>query len=541
MKKVIGILFTVAFLFALSACGKNPPSLEDRAKGSVDGKSDFQTLTGVIEPLQISLYQEGTHQIKTEDGETVVIQSPTINLTNYVDRQVMVKGAMRKLTHNTQEVFTVEEVQLAEGEAIVSGDYESRKWGFAFQYPSNWELAENGDGVSLGGRGSEVAKVSVSNLDTPLEDFVAAHEVEDGALVTVGGQRSYRYAEVPKIRLYVPNASKKRVYRIDFVGDESDQSAFYALLESFRILEGRTAGGDKCGGAGNLVCVDGFRCELSGAEEDAEGSCVPVEDAKAEADCPFVPKPTDCVNIQPKSLSLNGCPTSYGCADNPMRAEPVSKSSNSASSVDAVLAAFHTAKSGLLPASAVVQQFEIVSEQNLLAVVYTLEDKKFKVLYGTDALGGGIEFRRLASYQEGEGRDWTLTDGKEVRITYDRKIIKPGSDPSISKIVDATMRLYENVIKDFSIQYPKDWYYRSFGAIEGKIWAVGFSDKPFERYADTVVYLVIDTGESTGKSEIKGDRYRIEKSRDATTHFALNGPLGMKGQLDAMAESLTQN
>jgi len=147
----------------------------------------------------------------------------------------------------------------------------------------------------------------------------------------------------------------------------------------------------------------------------------------------------------------------------------------------------------------------------------------------------------LFANQEGEGRDWTLTDGKEVRITYDRKIIKPGSDPSISKIVDATMRLYENVIKDFSIQYPKDWYYRSFGAIEGKIWAVGFSDKPFERYADTVVYLVIDTGESTGKSEIKGDRYRIEKSRDATTHFALNGPLGMKGQLDAMAESLTQN
>jgi hypothetical protein len=543
MKRILSVLFVFAFAFSLSACGKNPPSLADRVGQENPSGQNLESYTGVIEPIQISLYEEGTHEIKTDSGETVVIQSPTINLTNYVGKKVTVKGAMRKLAHNTQEVFTVDEIQMAEGESVTVNDYESRKWGFSFQSPSNWELGEDGDGINLKNNGAETVKVIVSNLDTPLDDFVAAHEVEDGALVTVAGQRSYRYTDASKIRLYVPNASKKRVYRIEFAGSESDQAAFYSLLESFKILEGKAAEGDKCGGKEDLSCVEGFRCELSGAEEEAEGVCMPVEDAKTGSDCPFVPKPAGCVNIEPKSMNLNGCPTSYVCADKPTdgSAKPVTEPAKPTTSVDAVLAAFHTAQSGLLPAGSEVQQFEIVSEQDLLAVVYKQEDKKFKVLYGTGSEGGGIEFNRLASYQEGDKRDWVLSDGKEVKITFDKKIIKPGADLSTPQIVSKDLRLYENVIKDFSIQYPKDWYYRSFGAVEGKIWAVGFSDKPFERYDDIVVYLVVDKGESAGKSEVKGDRYRIEKARDATSHFVLNGPLAMKDQLEAMAETLKQN
>ncbi len=542
MKKAIGVLITLFLVFSLSACGKNPPSLADRVGQDNSGGDNLESYTGVIEPIEISLYQEGTHRIKTEDGETVVIQSPTINLTSYVGKKVTIRGSMRKLAHNTEEVFTVDEARVAEGEAGGGVDYSSAKWGFSFQYPSNWELSESGDGIGLRSNGAEMVKIMVSNLDTPLDDYVAAHEVEDGALVTVGGQRSYRYTEVSEIRLYVPNPSKKRVYRIKFAGGESNQSAFYALLESFGVLEGKAMEGDKCGGVQNLSCAEGFRCELSGAEDDAEGVCMSVEDAMVGADCPFVPKPTDCVDIKPKSMNLNGCPTSYVCADKALgeSPEPVSESSRPTTSVDAVLAAFHAAQSGLLPAGAEIQQFEIVSEQDLLGVVYALEDKKYKVLYSTDSLGGGIEFRRLASYQEGDGRDWVLSDGKEVKITFDKKIIKPGAELSAPQIVDKDFRLYENLIKGFSIQYPKDWYYRSFGAVEGKVWAVGFSDKPFERYDDIVVYLVIDKGESAGKAEIKGDRYRIEKPRDSTTHFVVNGPLGMKDRLDAMAETLAQ-
>jgi len=75
MKKTIGILFSLAFALSLSSCG-NPPSLQDRVgqSGPVAQTSDLTSYTGTIEPLQISAYQDGTHQIKTDSGETIVIQ-----------------------------------------------------------------------------------------------------------------------------------------------------------------------------------------------------------------------------------------------------------------------------------------------------------------------------------------------------------------------------------------------------------------------------------------------------------------------------------
>jgi hypothetical protein len=372
---------------------------------------------------------------------------------------------------------------------------------------------------------------------------VASREIEDGAMVTVGGQRSFRYMEGAKVRLYVPNASRKRVYRIAFSGGESDSSSFYAMLESFTILEGKATGGEKCGGPENLFCAEGFRCELSGDEVDAEGGCVPVGDEKSQPECPFLAKPAGCSNVKPRSMGRNGCPTSYICADAPTDGtpKPVSDATPSGSSADEVVAAFHTAQSGLLPAGAKVDQFEIVVEQGLLAVVYALDSKKSRVLYGFDSQAGGMEFNRLASFKVGTDRDWVLVDGKDVKVTFEKKIIKSGADLSTPKVVGASMRLYENVIKGFSIQYPKDWYYRSFGAVQGKVWAVGFSDKPFERYAESVIFLVIDKGESAGGQEVKSDRYRIEAPRDGTSHFVLNGPLGMRDELDTMIGTLAQD
>ncbi len=544
MRKFIIAFLGFAALCSLSACDKNPPSLEDRVGANVGSQADTVTVTGDLEPIQISLYQEGTHQIKTETGKVVVVQSTKINLENYVGKSVTVKGVMQKQAHSGQEVLVVDTIQLSQGQSEALTDYQGSRWGFGFQYPSEWELVEGLDGVTLKSNGIETVKIVVSNMDTNLDDFVAAHEVEDGAMVTVGGQRSFRYTDGAKVRLYVPNASRKRVYRISFLGGESDQAAFYSLLENFTILEGKALGGDKCGGPENLTCAEGFRCELSGAEVDAEGACVPLEDVKDQPDCPFLAKPSGCVNVEARSIGKNGCPTSYVCADTPAQggtSEPTPLPISSKPSADDVVAAFHKAQSGLLPAGAQIDQFEIVSEQDLLAVVYKLEDKKFRVLYSTASQDGGIEFNRLASFAEGDKRDWVLTDGKDVKITFDKKIITPGADLSVPKIVGADMRLYENLIKDFSMQYPKDWYYRSFGAIEGKIWAVGFSDKPFENYADSVIFLVIDKGESAGKQEVKSDRYRIETPRDATSHFVLNGPLGMKDQLDTMTKTLIQN
>lgn len=546
MKKTIGILVAAILLSTVFGCTPKPPGLADRVgNGSnppVEGE-DLTTYTGVIEPFQISLYQGGTHQIKLENGETVVIQSPTINLGNYLGKKVVAKGSLRKLPHNTEEVFTVVEVRLADGESRESGDYESRKWGFGFSYPKEWMVSETTSGVSLEKGDDEVVRGTVFNLDTTLDEFVASHEVEDGAAVTIGGARSLRYTAGPKVWVYIPNVSKKKVVEVEFLGEEGDQEAFYALLESFKLIEGKTAVGDKCAGIDNLACTAGFRCELLSGDENAEGVCRAVDEAGSAQDCPFVPKPTDCTDYQPKALSKNGCPISYVCATESEGAgiQPQAEAPNSAASIDAVLLAFKNAQSGLLPPGAVVQQFEIMEGQGYLAVIFTLDGKKRKILYSYMTTGSGSDFQKLVAYNEGSSRDWVVAEGKEVKITVDRKVINVGAEATAPKIVGKDMRLYENFMKGFSIQYPKDWYYRSFGAINGRIWAVGFSDKPFEAYADSVITVVVAKDKGVAKKSVVADLYRIESPRDEASHFVIEGPLGMRDTLDRMAETLAQN
>jgi hypothetical protein len=550
MKKTIGILFSLAFALSLSACGNNPPSLQDRVGQTTppaDQGSSTMSYSGVIEPLQISAFQDGTHQIKTDSGETVVIQSSTVNLSAYLGKKVTIKGSMQKLDHNTQEVFTVEDIQESDAGAQATLHYESKKWGFGFDYSQDWTVFE-GATLQLKKGDSVVVQVASSDLDTTLDDYVASHEVEDGTSVTVGGQKSVRYATAGKIWIYTPNPSIKKVYKIEFLGGDSDTGAFDALLESFDVLEVKTVAGDKCGGTDNLGCTEGFRCDLQSADEAAEGVCVKVDDTQSPQDCPFVPKPENCVNVVPKSLSKNGCPTSYACADKPSDASaPAPAASEAPSSaiqgptIDAVLAEFHKAQSGLLPGDAEVQQYELVTEQSLLAVVYTQNGAQFRTLYQYSAADSGTDFQWLASFKQGDKRDWELTEGKDVKITADVNIVKPGADTSVPRVVGKDMRLYENFSKGYSVQYPKDWYYRSFGALDGNESAVGFADKPFDRYADSVITLVIAKGKSEGKKEVRSDLYHIESPRDDSTHFVLEGPLGMKDDLEKMAGTLTLN
>jgi len=472
MKKFLIFPLTLIFSFTLSACVKNPPSFENRVGGTEQKEGELLTYTGIIEPIQITLYQEGTHQIKTEEGGVVMIQSPTINLNNYVNKKVTIRGSIQKLGPNEKGVFTVTEIQLLDAAEGEMGNFESIKWSFGFDYPAQWILFENTDGVSLKNEGVEMVKVTVYNLDTSLENFVAAHEIEDGTPVTVAGQKSLRYTSESKIRLYIPNLSKKKVYKIENQSTEDNKPAFYTLLESFKILEGKTIGGDKCGGVENITCPEGFRCELQSGEDQAEGACVPVEDKKTALDCPFVAKPDNCTNFEPSTLGLNGCPTSYKCLDAPTE-EPLPKATSPTTKPTTI---------------------------------------------------------------------------NQVTPTPEKTVSEPSSEPedeleiaSIPEIkVDSNrMRLYENTKRNFSMNYPRNWYYESFGAIEGHVWAVGFADKELDGFESAIVTLVIEKGEGIDKKELKGDRFIIQVPRDTDTHFVLNGPLWMKDVLEAMGASLT--
>jgi hypothetical protein len=254
-----------------------------------------------------------------------------------------------------------------------------------------------------------------------------------------------------------------------------------------------------------------------------------------------VPAPSGCLNYEAKSFNKDGCPTSYECLDDSEEENDLKSSSSESSETGDVIAIFTKYQSKILPEGAEVLQFEIVEEQNLIIAIYLLEEKKFRTLFTYEPSANEFNFIRKAHFEEGEERDWVILEGEDIRIKFDKKIIKPGSTSSGTQIISKDMRLYENSHKDFSMQYPKNWYYRSFGAIEDTIWAVGFADESLDYFSDAIISVVILEGEGDNEKALKGDSYSVEVVRDEDSHFLLKGPLEMKETIDEMAETIIQN
>ena len=404
MKTAIKILLIIPFMFTLLGCEPKPPDLEDRIT------DDQKSYTGVIESFEIDIYHDGTHKIRTEDDEVVVIQSPTINLNNYLDKKVTIIGSMQKLIDNKSEVFTVEEIKLEEadenGETVL---YENRRFGFRFRYPNLWELLEDTDGLTFRSSGINWVTIDVFNTKAELDDFVASHEIEDGTPVTIGAQRSLRYIESKEIRIYVPNSSKEKVYRITFINEEEDEvqkELFYSFLESFSPIISKIKEGEKCGGEENLTCEEGFRCELESGEEDAEGICISVEEVDTDLDCPYVPVPSGCLEYEASSFNKDGCPTNYVCLDEGEPKRESEETPNSQQSeADEAVSFFIEYKDKILSSDAELLQFEIVEEQNLLAVIYLSEEQKYRTLFLYEPIANEFSFVKKAHFEQGEERD----------------------------------------------------------------------------------------------------------------------------------------
>jgi len=79
MKK---ILYLTLFVAVLSACG----SMKNK---STDNSI---TLSGKIEKIGMTTFQYGTHLLKA-DAKTYALKSANLNLDNYLDKQVTIKGS----------------------------------------------------------------------------------------------------------------------------------------------------------------------------------------------------------------------------------------------------------------------------------------------------------------------------------------------------------------------------------------------------------------------------------------------------------------
>lgn len=547
------IFLTLALTFVLVGCGNNPPNLEDRVAGSVNDENTVLVYNGIIEPLEIDVYQQGTHQIRTDDNELIIIQSQDYDLGKFLDKQVEITGYFAEQVGNSEPVLNITEVKLEDGELIGEfGNYENRLFGLGFDYPKIWELVSRAGGVSLVDDDYTWVKIEVFIDKSDLDSFVDAQENEEGTPITIATQRSVRYADGESVRIYIPNPPKKKIYRIIFNEDKKDvdgnKELFYEVLESFKLIYKTVRTGDKCGGKDDIKCDEEYICELSSTKEDASGVCVSVDSEGEDQDCPFIPPPLECKDYRVSEYSkTTRCPSRYKCAD-----DGVSSLDNSSDeedvvyNVDSLVSTIKKYQDKIIPIRDVnIIQYEITEGKSLVAVVYEDEDMKYKTLYSFAPFANEYNFIEKAHFEvrmtpdssgEGNEKDWRLISGKDLQSGLDKSVIKANvsGEDSDPREVDSDMRLYENQFKDFSLEYPKNWYYRSFGAINNTRWIVGFADESVEYLSDAVITVSIMDEEKNALSGM----YKVIRSRDDDTLFAIEGEEDLKEIIDLMADSI---
>lgn len=105
MKKIFLILMTVILMTACSSMRSN-----DKEAHS------YYNYSGVLAPLEMSIWQYGTHTLTTDEGDFYAVKSESIDLDEYVGQPVHIKGTEIEgyPVDNGPKFLDIEKIQLME-------------------------------------------------------------------------------------------------------------------------------------------------------------------------------------------------------------------------------------------------------------------------------------------------------------------------------------------------------------------------------------------------------------------------------------------
>lgn len=121
MRTVSFFASACAALFLVSACSTAepvvPPPDEPPAQDTTDVPMQFD---GIVQQAGISIYMEGSHWLSTDTGETVLLESTTVDLDRYIGARVRVSGVARATVEAGATILIVDSVTVLESPSVSS-------------------------------------------------------------------------------------------------------------------------------------------------------------------------------------------------------------------------------------------------------------------------------------------------------------------------------------------------------------------------------------------------------------------------------------
>lgn len=526
MKK---LLLSLALLLTISACIKPTENNLDNRIISNNKTETGQTVVnsepieGILKAQEVKLNMYGTHILEDEMGAFLVyLQSKKISLSAYTDAKVSIEGELIT-TFDGEKILEVNTLKvLSEGEEeVVVGDqtYISPKLDINLTIPAEWQQEESEDKLKIYANGDnqllQITKIE-NRKDKNLEKFV---DEKDGVDLTVNEYEAIRTIQGETINVYIK--AGENVYKVVFTPVENsatEKSRFYAILKTFSLNEEKKETKTKvCGGAGKIKCDAGFRCEINSQKELATGICIKIEGENPEDGDIAVLNTNETESAEVEEVAQKN--------------EKFQVIDYVNENIDALLAEKEID-------SVEIEGYEF-SENGIVSVILKTAEKKYKTQYKYVVVDEyEVDLSETAFFEEGEGRDWEKISGEDKQSDTEKEVVT--SEGETQAVVYEDMRFYENTHQNYTLQYPRSWYYSSFGVTNNTIWHVGFSDEEVELGTEKISVDILSGKVNTLEETNSGGLFKISLPRDDDTYFEIYGDEAMKETIKKMAETIEQ-
>jgi len=198
---------------------------------------------GSVKPLGVSIYGEGTHRLEEEDQLVVILESEKINLPDFEEKEVKVRGFVRDTSEGGQKIMDVDFIEIVE-EAGVSM-FNEIGYEFSFSYPADWELKKEADKVTffekLGDKEENIMLVfQEEEVEKSLEEWLADRDQNlffDEESIKVGQltgvRRTVKNGDQEIVKTYVKGGNN--AYELRLVSQqEVERNQYFSIVDFFQ-------------------------------------------------------------------------------------------------------------------------------------------------------------------------------------------------------------------------------------------------------------------------------------------------------------------
>ncbi|EKD64190.1 MAG: hypothetical protein ACD_51C00051G0002 [uncultured bacterium] len=432
MKKILSSFAIISLMLAANGCFWN-------SEDTVVEEPTYANYTGTLKSLgSIKVGKMATHMIQTEDGDVVYVYSSKhdLNDSEYINKEVEVYGEVYISEDDGIEILKITTIELApEQEEVATASeqtYSDQEVGFSWNIMSDWTIERDSGYVIFtlpakeqsSGTGTTVTSdyISVKVFDNTenlsLTDWLGTYDPTAVSMTSQGLINGSLEAlgfttEMQDVMTYFVKRTEGSVYEIshynfDIANRTYFRNLFMDALQTFTFIPFGTG----------YEVIDIGGTSVGEETDDTPLGLDPVDSTGGNYDQVVSGVSEQITEIAPEEEAVGG--TWY------------------------------------------VTKYEF-ADPNYVYVEYEDGHDMRKVLL-TYSLDGGFSYEVLAYFYPGEYTTWDVETGTDEAKGLQKTVVKPTDNGAtvVASLLEGYSYL-ESSSKNFSIQYPSNWYYAASG------------------------------------------------------------------------------